>query len=222
MLKNMLQDSMRLFSGNFIGIVSIVVPVIISAELFEVIYSNYFIGEESTILDHFLPILVNFLVYPLYIIPVIFYIASIINGEIIKITDAWKLGLRYWASYIILAIIVSLIIASGLILLVVPGIIFAVRYAFSEFYLLLEKKDPLEAMRFSWETTRLYFWELLGGFLIISFILYVPFSLIILIYELQELEMELVETALNLVYSVFGVIYTIFVFRVYSIAIEKG
>jgi membrane-anchored glycerophosphoryl diester phosphodiesterase (GDPDase) len=55
------------------------------------------------------------------------------------------------------------IIAIGFILLIVPGIVLAVRLAFVPFLVVDEGRGPVEALTESWNRTNGYSWTILGA-----------------------------------------------------------
>jgi len=128
------------------------------------------------------------------------------------------LGVKYWKSYIVLSIFVGLAVMFGFILLVIPGVVFAIRLAFSDFYLLLGQETPTEAMRSSWEITKDYLWVILGGYVVITIALYAPYFLVTSLIDKSSIIYWVLDTASNIAYSVLGAIYTIFAFRVYEFA----
>ncbi|MDX1610855.1 MAG: YciC family protein [Candidatus Thermoplasmatota archaeon] len=58
--------------------------------------------------------------------------------------------------------LMSLAIGIGFVLLVVPGVILAVRLAFTPFILVDQHAGPVEALKASWEATRGYGWSIFG------------------------------------------------------------
>jgi hypothetical protein len=221
MLQIMLFDSVRLFRNQYIGIAMIVLPIFIPIEIFDSFYSNYIIGENSTIFEKILPMFIGSLAYPVYTAGMIFYIASVVAGETIDTKTSWRLGVKNWVPFFILSIFVGIIITVGFLLLIIPGIIFVARYAFAEFDLLLNNRLPLDAMRDSWETTRKYVSIILGGYLVITIVLYGPYCVLLVVLEQQELKIGMLDSVLNIIYSVLDTIYTIFAFRVYHLAKEQ-
>jgi len=128
------------------------------------------------------------------------------------------LGVKYWKSYIVLSVFVGLAVMFGFILLVILGVVFAIRLAFSDFYLLLGQETPTEAMRSSWEITKDYLWVILGGYVVITIALYAPYFLVTSLIDKSSIIYWVLDTASNIAYSVLGAIYTIFAFRVYEFA----
>lgn len=159
--------------------------------------------------------------YPVYTAGVVFFIASVVVGEVIDTKTCWSLGVKYWMPLFLLSILIGVVVAAGFLLLIIPGIIAIIRYAFAEFDLLLNNRRPLDAMRDSWKTTAKYFWLLLGGYLVITIALYGPYYGLVTILEQQELESGLFDNALRIIYSVMDTIYIIFAFRIYHLAKEQ-
>lgn len=62
--------------------------------------------------------------------------------------------------YFIVSILYGLIVFGGLLLLVVPGIIWSVRFSFATFYVIDKKMKPVEALKASYAATKGMFWDL--------------------------------------------------------------
>ena len=171
--------------------------------------------------EQLIPMFIGFVAYPIYAGGVVFYIASVISGETIDTKTSWKLGARFWVPYTVMSVLIGVAIMFGLILLIIPGVIFAVRYAFSEFDLLLNQSKPLDAMKSSWDITKDYMWVILGGYAMITPVLYgfyVPYYLIASPFDEASAAYWLLDTVANIIYSVLAALYTIFAFRVYQFA----
>jgi len=216
MLKKSLTDSWSFFKIHAVAISIIILPIVAPIDILTALYQYFFTSEEFLFSEQVIPMAISFIAYPIYTVGVIFYIASVISGENIGTKNLWKLGAKFWLPYIILSILVGVVVIFGFILLVIPGVIFTIRYAFSEFDLLLNQSKPLDAMRNSWDTTKEYMWVILGGYVVITIALYVPYYLVASLFVESSISYWVLDTVLNIAYSVLGVLYTIFAFRVYE------
>lgn len=216
MLKKSLTDSWSFFKIHAVAISIIILPIVAPIDILTALYQYFFTSEEFLFSEQVIPMAISFIAYPIYTVGVIFYIASVISGENIDTKTLWKLGAKFWLPYIILSILVGVVVIFGFILLVIPGVIFTIRYAFSEFDLLLNQSKPLDAMRNSWDITKEYMWVILGGYVVITIALYVPYYLVASLFDESSISYWVLDTVLNIAYSVLGVLYTIFAFRVYE------
>jgi uncharacterized membrane protein len=104
-------------------------------------------------------------------------------------------------NYLFTYILYSLIILGGLILLIVPGIIWAIKYCFSTYLAIDKKMKPLDAIKKSGEMTQGIKWELflfwlimlglniLGALLLmVGLIVTVPVTGLAFIYIYRKLE----------------------------------
>lgn len=86
--------------------------------------------------------------------------------------------------FILTAILKFLVTFGGYLLLIVPGIIFSIWYAFVNFAVLLDRKRVLEAFTFSRNLVRGRFWSvfarLVGWIIVVSIIYSIPMSLLTL------------------------------------------
>ena len=216
MLKKSLTDSWSFFKIHAVAISIIILPIVAPIDILTALYQYFFTSEEFLFSEQVIPMAISFIAYPIYTVGVIFYIASVISGENIGTKTLWKLGAKFWLPYIVLSILVGVVVIFGFILLVIPGVIFTIRYAFSEFDLLLNQSKPLDAMRNSWDITKEYMWVILGGYVVITIALYVPYYLVASLFDESSISYWVLDTVSNIAYSVLGVLYTIFAFRVYE------
>ncbi|MEH6502385.1 MAG: hypothetical protein V7682_00640 [Cycloclasticus sp.] len=218
MLKKTLMDSWSFFKDHAVAISTIILPIVVPIDILTALYSYFLTSEAFVFTEQIIPMTINIIAYPIYAVGVIFYIASIISGETLDTKSLWKLGAKFWLPYMVLFIIVLVTVMFGFMLLVIPGIILFIRYAFSEFELLLNQSKPLDAMRNSWDTTKEYMWVILGGYAVITTALYVPIYLTSSLFEDSSISYWVLDTILSIAYSVLSVLYTIFAFRVYVFA----
>ena len=178
MLKKSLTDSWSFFRNHAVAISIIILPIVVPIDVLTSLYQYFLASEEAGLTEKLVPMIIGFIAYPIYAVGIVFYIASVISGERIDTKTSWKLGAKFWLPYVIMSAFIGMAVMLGLILLIIPGIIFAVRYAFSEFDLLLNQSKPLDAMKNSWAVTKEYMWVILGGYVVITLVLYVPYYLI--------------------------------------------
>jgi len=216
MLIKSLKESWSFFKIHSVALSIIILPIAAPVEIFSSLYEYFLNSDEFHFIEEMVPMAVNAITYPIYTIAVIFYIASVITGETLNTKMLWKLGAKFWLPYIIMSAMIIITVVSGFILLIVPGIILIIRYAFSEFDLLLNKNKPLNALKNSWSETKEYMWVIFGGYVIITFALVVPYYLIAAIFEGSSISYWVLYTLLNIAYSVLAVLYTIFAFRIYE------
>jgi hypothetical protein len=220
-LQTLLTDSFKFFWNRLFSILLIIVPVVFPIELFRVRYAESFLGPESDFSSQLTTLLLGFAAYPIHAAGVIFFIASVLSGDKLTIRDCWLLGLRFWGPFLLLSLLLGGATALGFMLFLVPGLIVLGRFAFADFDLLLNKHNPADAMRYSWEATRPYFWLILSGYLVIFAAVMAPYFF--LVFVLQDLVQDLgiFEVVLDTLYAVLSTLLTIFRFRVYDLANER-
>lgn len=89
-----------------------------------------------------------------------FYLAAHDNPETATLSTLWH-PQPFW-KYLGMYILVVLVIAAGLVLLIVPGIIFALMFMFAPFIVIEREVGPIDAMKESHRITRGHKWPLLG------------------------------------------------------------
>jgi uncharacterized membrane protein len=88
------------------------------------------------------------------------------DGEKPKFGDMFEEYALFW-KYLGVSILQGLVVLGGLILVIIPGIVWAVRFSFSPIILIDTKVSPVKAMKESYAITKGKFWKLLGFWLVI-------------------------------------------------------
>lgn len=92
--------------------------------------------------------------------------------EKIEIKDMFSVFERNYWNAVLAGLLKFIIIGIGLVMLLVPGIIFACRLAFVSYLVIDEKMEALEALKASWAMTRGHGWTVFGmGLLVIPIII---------------------------------------------------
>ncbi|MBT3817491.1 MAG: hypothetical protein HOE80_04525 [Candidatus Magasanikbacteria bacterium] len=120
-------------------------------------------------LTHSILYLVTQVISVILMLGLIYIALAIYNKKETTINDLFR-QTEQLGQAIILYIIISLIIIGGFILLIVPGIIWGIKYS-QAFYLLVDKKlDWKEALTKSGEITMNKKWGLLGYYIIMTLV----------------------------------------------------
>jgi hypothetical protein len=92
-----------------------------------------------------------------------------VRGERIEVRDIFVVFQRNYWNAVIANIVVAIIVGMGMVMLVVPGIIFACRLAFVRYLVVDREMDVMDALRVSWDMTRGY-----GGQIFLMGLLAIP------------------------------------------------
>ena len=111
--------------------------------------------------DAFLSII--FFAYGLLLVGPIGYGVAFANlkaarGDKLEITDMFAAFKNYWNA-VLANLLVGAIIVLGLVLLIIPGIIFACKLAFTPYLVLDRKMEVTEAVKESWRMTNGHAWK---------------------------------------------------------------
>lgn len=83
-----------------------------------------------------------------------------VRGERIEIRDMFVVFQKNYWNAVIANVVVGIIVGLGIVMLIVPGIIFACRLAFVPFLVVDREMDVMDALRVSWDMTRGYGWQI--------------------------------------------------------------
>lgn len=107
-----------------------------------------------------------------------------VRGEKIEIKDMFSVFQRNYLNAVAASIIVGIIVGVGMLMLIVPGIIFACRLAFVSYLVIDKEMDIMEALRTSWDMTKGYGWHIffigfLSFFIIIAGLIMLFFGVLL-------------------------------------------
>lgn len=91
---------------------------------------------------------------------------EIVDNKNTNWTDLFKNG-RFLITYFITHIIFALIVLVGLILIIVPGIMWAVQFSFYPLFVIDRNLGPIDALKASSMITRGYKWQLAGFYILV-------------------------------------------------------
>ena len=107
-----------------------------------------------------------------------------VRREKIEIKDMFAVFERNYWNAVIAGLVTGIIIIIGLIMLIVPGIIFACRLAFVPYLVIDQKMEAMEALKASWAMTKghgwtIFFMGFLAFFIVIAGLIVFFFGVII-------------------------------------------
>jgi len=97
-----------------------------------------------------------------------FYLAAHDNPDTADLSLLWH-PRPFW-KYLGASLLLSLAVAIGLVLLIVPGVIFGLMFMFATFIVIERELGPIDAMNASNQLTRGHKWQLLGLVLLLVLI----------------------------------------------------
>lgn len=215
MLLNLLKDSLNFYRRNFVFLAMIVLPFSIFVGLFELLFNQQELPDSGLLTNPSTPFLLSLLIYPISQGALVLAIAASVEGQYPSLPSLWKQGLRLWFPVAAVNFLYAAAILGGLFMLVIPGLIFMVRFMFAEYAVVLNKQHPLDAMRTSWTLSGGYFRLILGGFLVITALIYFPALMLTNLLNELEIAPFFSEFLSSQLFSVLGTFYAVFVFRVF-------
>jgi hypothetical protein len=160
-------DSFHFFTSNLIQIASLCLPFL----LFGSIVSNLLLTHPELIpaeAARFIAIALNLALRPVYTGALILLMARKARLERPKNGELLTAAMSIYLPLLTVDVICLAIFWAGIFCLIIPGIWAAVRLAFADFYLVLEKLDPKTAILKSYQGTRNYFILILSSLIIFA------------------------------------------------------
>jgi hypothetical protein len=166
-----LSRAWRVFTANFFK--TFLIAIVVAAVWFALLMPRYSPGQPMPpeaiarlVALTGLSILAGIVIYTLAQAAILYIAFQSMRGRVVGIAEALRRGLaRFWA-------IVGLAILTGLgiwigFLLIVPGIMFAIRWSIALPACVVEGLGPFTSMRRSAELTKGHRWKLFGIFLLL-------------------------------------------------------
>jgi hypothetical protein len=121
---------------------------------------------------------------PVYIGAMVYALSRLKQGQSVSYREAMSVGIKNWGRLFAARFYVGVITALGLIALVVPGVVIAVRYALLDCVIILEEGEAGKARDRSSDLTKGRRWQIFWAavvffiaFALLSFLLYLPQSI---------------------------------------------
>lgn len=135
------------------------------------------------------------------------------NG--LKVVEAYQQAAPFFLRYIGMSIVMSVLLFIGFLLLIVPGVILSVWFAFSTFVLVLERAGIVESLKKSREYVRGRWWAVFGRIMLLALVMIV-LSIVIsglsVLVPFGTLGTSLV-TAITMLLAPFAVIYMYLIYQ---------
>lgn len=164
----LIKKSVDLFSKkeNFLFLVKVYSPTAISSLIFIILsYLSAYVYKDSVFLSSVSIVLriVAIFVETFVAVAGIVAIGKIVNGGgKFSVRETFKIVRKKYWKYFLLSVILGLITVGGLILLIIPGILFVVWFAFSKFIMIEKKVGIKESLVKSKILAKGIYWKILG------------------------------------------------------------
>jgi hypothetical protein len=176
-----LETAFRLYGRHWAVLMQIVAVVVVPLTLLQYLVGDAVSGNVTTttngqvalqegagqgILAGFLVAVLGLLILQILYGAVAWAVATVLVGRQPDIGESYRFGYRRMWSILLVGVLFALAVFGGLILFVVPGVIFAVRFSVSVPALVVEGRRGTEALSRSWNLVRGYSWPVFGAFLV--------------------------------------------------------
>ncbi|MFO7786005.1 MAG: hypothetical protein ACQET7_02320 [Thermodesulfobacteriota bacterium] len=220
MLKRLL-ETLAFFKAFIREIVWFLVPVTFPILLLETMVASRVMETEAAGLGFWLPFGINFLFRPVYTGGLIWLISGLASGQERSFGECLSTGLRFWIDLLAVYIISTVIIFTGLLVLIIPGLIFFARLSLAEFGVVLEKMSPGQALLRSNNRVKGFTAEIISYTIILTFLLVstdIIINYALSVFSIQGLGARMLT---SMVFMVLSSTLTIMFYRFYDLALKK-
>lgn len=216
-----LRQSLFFFKNNLAMIIRIQLPFLL---LFAV--AAQFIGSgglqnPETLQNLALVNLLNLTLMPIYRGAIIAYLGSVVDNKPLSVFQCLSIAMGRWRHLLLVYIFTGFAVASGFMLLIIPGIVLLIRFAFADYACILEGKSSLQAMKSSWKATPAWFWPLLSGLSILFFAAITMQVGLSQLLGLDQPENALLAIPVDILFGLMQSLFTVFGFRIYCVMREE-
>lgn len=99
--------------------------------------------------------------------------ADIYLGSDPEVGDTYSFALGKFGSLLLVSILYGLVVVGGFILLIIPGIYFAIKYIFSTTAVVVESRSGTDALKRSGALSKDFFWKILGTVVLTTIIVFI-------------------------------------------------
>lgn len=200
-----LKDAFRFYRAYFYLICLIFIPVFLLELIVTHCLEFFMINKNSSLIIKSLPTVFGMFTSAIYTAGLIFLFDSITNGSVLSHKECIKKAIISFPLFFITVFLVRLMIAGGLLLLIVPGMILAARLCLSQFYVLLSDKTPIVAIKHSFQKTKGFTIGIINS----AILAYIPMFLVIIVSII-------ILSSLNLLHMAYAVFFGSFIFEIFN------
>lgn len=169
-----LDSALKLYRSNwktFLAIVAIVmVPYIF--------IQSILVSSLAPVFGAILTLVLAFIITPFVTGAVAKATADIYLGSSPEVGETYSFALGKLGSLLIVSILYGLVVVGGLILLIIPGIYFAVKYIFSTTAVIVENRSGIDALKRSGALSKEFFWKIFGTLILTAIIVLIVGALL--------------------------------------------
>lgn len=135
---NLVRKAWGYYTDNIIKIICIVMIIALPVEGIK----NYlFIDMDADVMasrTFWINIISSIILTVLPAVSICLMVPQMINERAISIKESFKIGAKFWPKLIVFSIVVDFLVFLGLIFLIVPGLVYATRFLFVNYIIILE------------------------------------------------------------------------------------
>lgn len=212
MLYTFLRDSLRFFAQNWLPLTLISVGLGIVFESLVAVVQQPYTDDQFPVEAY----IIQWLGGVWTSAALILYVSEALGERYLSPRNAITGALPWLLPLAAVQFLSGLAIGLGMLLLIVPGIYFAVRLALSGFYLILDRQPIIEALRQSWIQSSGYGWTLFGGYALIYGALILGMQALAVLLGIGTESYSLGNAVLGVLFKPVSALALVFGFRVFT------
>ena len=180
-LGEILSAAFNLYKANAASLILIVAIVVVPLTFISSLFSNVvfegtkrtaiIVGQEVTVIDRsvgffiagaLITALISVIIWAVLQAAILRAAAQATIGDPVDPQESYRYGFKRLGSVILVSVLVGLAVIGGLILLVIPGLIFLFFLSVSVPVLIVENRRGTDAMSRSWNLVKGHFWHVVG------------------------------------------------------------
>ena len=169
-MSEILKDTISFFFRNILSITYIILPIaLLNIIIFNLLPYILYAKIPQFAQYSFLISIKDFFFSPIYTGALIFLFSNILAGEQWTLKESLKTSLRFYPYLFLVGFIYKVSVSIGLLICIIPGLLFAARFSIAGFLVVLEGHKPILSLKQSWELTQKYTWLIAGSISVFCF-----------------------------------------------------
>jgi hypothetical protein len=168
-LGDILSAAFEIYKNNAVKLLTIVAVIVVPLQFVQHLLTGV-VFEDISVLVILIGLIIAVISSSALQAAIIRAAAQTTVGDPVDVSESYRFGFAHFGSVLVASILVGIVVGVGLILLIVPGVIFFTMLAVTIPVVVIERKGVTDAMSRSWALAKGNFWHVLGT-LVVTFII---------------------------------------------------
>lgn len=168
MVLTFLKDTFRFYWQHLSYFAAILIPIVLPMEIAGMLLQVFWVTDPQSLTQQLPAMMLQITLYPIYQGALVLGVSQLLAGNTPRASDLWNQSRGFWYGILAVNAIYFASVFLGTLLFILPGIYVAVRLVLAEQNIILNRENPIDAVKSSWQDTSDQFGNLFLGSLMIG------------------------------------------------------